>query len=41
MKFISAKEVAKKIENHSIVATGGFVGIGVAEEILTEIENHY
>lgn len=41
MKFISAKEVAKKIENHSIVATGGFVGIGVAEEVLTEIENHY
>lgn len=41
MKFISAKEVAKKIENHSIVATGGFVGIGVAEEILTEMENRY
>lgn len=41
MKFISAKEVAKKIENESIVATGGFVGIGVAEEVLTEMENHY
>ncbi|MEG0070046.1 acyl CoA:acetate/3-ketoacid CoA transferase [Cetobacterium sp.] len=41
MKFISAKEVAKKIENNSIVATGGFVGIGVAEEVLTEIENHF
>lgn len=41
MKFVSAKEVAKKIENESIVATGGFVGIGVAEEILTEMENHY
>ena len=41
MKFVSAKEVAKKIENESIVATGGFVGIGVAEEILTEMENRY
>lgn len=41
MEFISAKEVAKKIKNNSVVATGGFVGIGVAEEILTEIENYY
>lgn len=41
MKFISAKEVVKKIENNSTVATGGFVGIGVAEEILTEIEKSY
>lgn len=41
MEFISAKEVAKKIKNNSVIATGGFVGIGVAEEILTEIENYY
>lgn len=41
MEFISAKKVAKKIKNNSVVATGGFVGIGVAEEILTEIENYY
>ena len=41
MEFISAKEVAKKIKNNSVVATGRFVGIGVAEEILTEIENYY
>lgn len=41
MKFISAKDFAKKIKNDSVVATGGFVGIGVAEEILTEIENRY
>ncbi|MGL4947012.1 MAG: acyl CoA:acetate/3-ketoacid CoA transferase [Cetobacterium sp.] len=41
MKFITAKEVAKKIQDNSIVATGGFVGIGVAEEILMEMENNF
>ncbi|MGL5427590.1 MAG: acyl CoA:acetate/3-ketoacid CoA transferase, partial [Cetobacterium sp.] len=41
MKFITAKEVAKKIQDNSIVATGGFVGIGVAEEILMEMEHNF
>ncbi len=39
--FTSAKEVAKLITDNSMVATGGFVGTGVPEEIHLEIENRF
>lgn len=41
VEFISAKEAAYLLEGDNIVANGGFVGIGVAEEILCELEKRY
>lgn len=41
MEFITAKNVVKKLANNSVIATGGFVGIGVAEEVLSELESHF
>lgn len=40
-KFISAKEVAKKIDSGVRIATGGFVGIGVPESILKALESRF
>lgn len=39
--FISAKEAVDLIKDGDVVATNGFVGIGVPEEILVEVENKY
>lgn len=41
MKFLKANEVIKEISNFSTIATGGFVGIGVAEEILSCLEKSF
>jgi len=41
VKFISAKEAAHLIEDSSTIANGGFVGIGVAEEVLEQLEERY
>ncbi len=41
VKFISSVEAAAMIEDGSMLATGGFVGAGVAEEIYTELEKRY
>lgn len=40
-KAITATQAASLIKNGDTVATGGFVGIGVPEEILLAIENRY
>lgn len=39
--FIDAKEAARIISDGDVVATGGFVGIGVPEEILIAIEEKF
>ena len=39
--YLSAKEAANLITNDSFIASGGFVGTGVPEEILLEIENKF
>ncbi|QEJ95308.1 3-oxoacid CoA-transferase [Treponema phagedenis] len=41
VEFCSAKDVANIVTDNSVIATNGFVGIGVAEEILTALENRY
>lgn len=41
VKIVSAKEAVTIIKDGDTIATGGFVGIGVAEEILIAIENRY
>lgn len=41
MKVIEAKEVPKLINNGDFIAVDGFVGIGVPEEILFEIEDSF
>ena len=41
VQFLSAREAADLIKDNSTIATGGFVGIGVAEEIELELENRY
>lgn len=41
MKITTSEKIAQEIQDNSIVVTGGFVGIGVAEEILSSIENHF
>jgi propionate CoA-transferase len=41
VKFVSASEAADLIKDGSFVANGGFVGIGVAEEVLSELEKRY
>lgn len=41
VKFLSARQASNLIENGSTVANGGFVGIGVAEEILTNLEERF
>ncbi|WP_346884903.1 acyl CoA:acetate/3-ketoacid CoA transferase [Clostridium sp. UBA4395] len=41
IKFIKAKDVASLISNGACVGVGGFIGIGVAEEIHIEIEKNF
>src|SRR3712207_9263656 len=41
MKIIEAKDVPNLIKNGDFVAVDGFVGIGIPEEILKEIENSF
>lgn len=41
VKFISAREAVDLITDNAVVATGGFVGLGVAEEIEEAIELRY
>jgi len=40
-KVVSVQEAVQVIHDRDTVATGGFVGIGVPEEILTGIENYF
>jgi propionate CoA-transferase len=40
-KIVTAQEAASLIRDGDTIATGGFVGIGFAEEIAMEIENLY
>ena len=40
-KFITGREAACMINDNAMVGTGGFVGIGVPEEILKNIENRF
>lgn len=40
-KVVSAMEAIRTIQDGDVVATGGFVGIGVPEEILMCIEEYY
>ena len=40
-KFITGREAACMIDDKAMVGTGGFVGIGVPEEILKSIENRF
>jgi len=39
--FITGREAAEMIESNSMIATGGFVGIGVPEEIHKKIEQRF
>ena len=41
LKFIKAKDVSSLISNGACVGVGGFIGIGVAEEIHIEIEKNF
>ena len=41
VKFINAREAVDLITDNAVVATGGFVGLGVAEEIEEAIELRY
>lgn len=41
VEFISGEEVVKKIKSGSTIGTGGFVGIGVPEGVLREIEKSF
>ena len=41
MKVLKAKEIPKIIENGSYVGVDGFVGIGVPEEILLNLEESF
>jgi propionate CoA-transferase len=40
-KIVSAEEAVRLIRDGDTVATGGFVGIGFAEEIAVALEQHY
>lgn len=40
-KFIKASEVASLVKDGSVIGAGGFVGIGVAEEIHLEMEKYF
>ncbi len=40
-KLISSKEAAKLIFDGAILGVGGFIGIGVAEEIHQEVEKRF
>ncbi|HXK47128.1 MAG TPA: acyl CoA:acetate/3-ketoacid CoA transferase [Deltaproteobacteria bacterium] len=40
-KVVSAQEAVQAIHDGDTVATGGFVGIGVPEEILSSLEEHF
>ena len=40
-KVVSAEEAVRVIQDGDTVATGGFVGIGVPEEILLKIDEYY
>lgn len=39
--FLSPKEVPDLLKNNSLVALGGFVGVGVPEEIYSSVENSF
>ncbi len=41
IKVLSAKEAVDLIEDNHVVVTGGFVGLGVPEEIEMELENKF
>lgn len=40
-KIVSAKEAARVIRDGDIIATGGFVGTGFAEEIAIKLEEYF
>ncbi len=40
-KIVSAEEAIRIIRNADVVATGGFVGAGFAEEIAVQLEDHF
>ena len=40
-KVVSAEEAVRVIRDGDTVATGGFVGIGFAEEIAVELETYF
>ena len=40
-KIVSAQEAVRLIRDGDTVATGGFVGIGFAEEIALALEEHF
>jgi propionate CoA-transferase len=41
LKIVSALDAVKLIHSGNTIATGGFVGIGVPEEILVALEQHF
>jgi len=41
VKIVSAEEAVSIIEDGDCIATGGFVGIGVAEEVLMAVESRF
>lgn len=41
LRFIKANQVSEIIDNNSFIAICGFVGIGVAEEVLSQIESSF
>jgi propionate CoA-transferase len=41
VKVLTAKEAVDLIEDNAVVVTGGFVGLGVPEEIELELENKF
>jgi propionate CoA-transferase len=41
VKIITSKEAASLITDNSVVGLGGFIGVGVAEEIYIEVENRF
>ena len=40
-RFVSSRKAAEMIESNSMIGTGGFVGIGVPEEVLLSIEKRF
>jgi propionate CoA-transferase len=41
IKIVSASDAVKLIHSGNTIATGGFVGIGVPEELLIALEQHF
>ncbi len=41
IKIVSALDAVKLIHAGNTIATGGFVGIGVPEELLLALEKHF